>query len=132
MSHFKSEDPDYVLLTAKQDDMLVGFCLGIVCHTLYGDCSSFMVIEDFIVDKKYRRRGIGLALLKALVNRARELGAANVYLGTSPRLTAAICLYTGLGFRRVTQSPLNIEIVNRPSIVMQLTLSDYDKTGGFK
>jgi hypothetical protein len=24
-----SEDPDYVLLAAKQDDVLVGFCMGI-------------------------------------------------------------------------------------------------------
>ena len=48
------EDPNYVLLAAKQDDVLLGFCMGIVCQTLYGSCSPFMVIEDFVVDKEYR------------------------------------------------------------------------------
>ncbi|MFP4111323.1 MAG: GNAT family N-acetyltransferase [Desulfonatronovibrio sp.] len=60
------ESPDYALVAAKQNDIVVGFCKGIACQNLYGDCGFFMATEDLIVDKEHRRTGdIGAALMSA-------------------------------------------------------------------
>jgi GNAT superfamily N-acetyltransferase len=77
-----SDDPDYLLLAAKQDDVLVGFSMGIVCHTLYGDCRPFVVIEDFIVDREHRRKGIGTALMSAAERHAIRRSCTQLILVT--------------------------------------------------
>ena len=97
-----SEDPDYVLLAAKMDDMLVGFCMGIVCQTLYGDCSPFMVIEDFIVDKEYRRTGIGAALMSAAEQHAIRRGCSQVIFVTENDRKDAHCFYASQGYSPAT------------------------------
>lgn len=48
----------YVLLSAVEDDELIGSVMGIVCEELYGKCEPFMVVENMIVDKEHRRRGV--------------------------------------------------------------------------
>ncbi|MGH3432573.1 MAG: GNAT family N-acetyltransferase [Thermocrispum sp.] len=47
-----------------------------------------------------RGRGVGTALVEAVLARARGLGAARVVLCTLPGMTAAHGLYERLGFRR--------------------------------
>lgn len=39
---------------------------------MYGDCKSFLVLENMIVDKEYRHRGIGTALISEIERRAAE------------------------------------------------------------
>jgi ribosomal protein S18 acetylase RimI-like enzyme len=53
------------------------------------------------VDPAARRRGIGDALVRAVLERARELGLPRVILSSQQRMTAAHRLYERLGFRRV-------------------------------
>jgi GNAT superfamily N-acetyltransferase len=93
-----SEDRDYVLLAAKQDDILVGFCMGIVCESLYGDCSPFMVIADFIVDKVHRRTGIGAALMSAAERHAMRRGCSQVIFVTENARNAAHSFYAAQGY----------------------------------
>ena len=56
------------------------------------------VIEDLVVDETYRGRGIGEALLRYLLNLAREQGAPGVSLTSNPRREAANRLYVRAGF----------------------------------
>jgi ribosomal protein S18 acetylase RimI-like enzyme len=56
------------------------------------------VIEDLVVDETYRGRGIGEALLRYLLNLAREQGAPGVSLTSNPRREAAKRLYVRAGF----------------------------------
>ena len=42
-------NPDYLLLGAKRDGLLVGSLLAILCHDVVGDCRPFMVLENVIV-----------------------------------------------------------------------------------
>jgi ribosomal protein S18 acetylase RimI-like enzyme len=55
-------------------------------------------IEDVVVDETARGRGVGDALTRAMVDRARELGAATVDLTSRPRRDAANRLYQRAGF----------------------------------
>ena len=40
---------DYLLLSAVEENKLVGSVMGIVCEELYGDCRPFLLVEDLIV-----------------------------------------------------------------------------------
>jgi ribosomal protein S18 acetylase RimI-like enzyme len=53
-----------------------------------------------------RRRGIGDALMAAAIERARSMGARELYLRTSPALADAIRLYRRAGFKRIARDPL--------------------------
>lgn len=56
-------------------------------------------IEDVVVDADCRGRGIGEALNRAAVDRARVLGARTVDLTSRPKREAANRLYQRLGFQ---------------------------------
>lgn len=58
------------------------------------------IVEDVVVDEKFRRLGIAEALLKKAIETARQAGAGNVSLSSNPRRQEAIALYQKLGFTR--------------------------------
>lgn len=57
------DNPNYIFLCAIIDETMVGSIMGIICEELYGKCKPFLIIEDLVVDKKYRNMGIGRALM---------------------------------------------------------------------
>ncbi|MDX9800300.1 MAG: GNAT family N-acetyltransferase [Spirochaetia bacterium] len=59
-------NPNYIILSAVIDEKIVGSIYGVICEELYGLCRPYLVMEDLIVDKNLRRKGIGKALLKNL------------------------------------------------------------------
>jgi GNAT superfamily N-acetyltransferase len=93
-----SRDKDYVLLAARQKDVLVGFCMVVVCQSLYGDCSPFMVVEDFIVDEQCRRTGIGTALMSSAEQYAIGRGCSQVILVTENDREDAHRFYESQGY----------------------------------
>jgi ribosomal protein S18 acetylase RimI-like enzyme len=56
------------------------------------------IIEDVVVDQRWRGRGIGRALVANLLGLAREKGAPGVSLTSNPGRTAANQLYVRMGF----------------------------------
>ena len=92
------ERKDYIFLSAIKDNKLVGSALGIICEDLYGDCNSFMVVEDVIVDKKYRRIGIGTNLMKELEKIALKNSCNYIILITDTKRIIAQKFYTSLGY----------------------------------
>ncbi len=56
-------------------------------------------IEDVVVDKNWRGRGIGKTLIERLLKKARELGMHHVDLTSNPQRTEANQLYPALGFK---------------------------------
>ena len=83
---------------AEVDGKVVGY-LG--AHNVFGDVS----VTNIAVDPAYRRRGIALTLLKALLTSAREEGASRVLLEVRVSNDAAIGLYEKAGFRRLCVRP---------------------------
>ena len=57
-------------------------------------------IEDVVVDESVRGRGVGEALNRAAMDRAREVGATTVDLTSRPSREAANRLYRRLGFEQ--------------------------------
>jgi ribosomal protein S18 acetylase RimI-like enzyme len=55
-------------------------------------------IEDVVVDGEYRRKGIGTALIREALERARDAGARTVDLTSRPSREAANRLYQQIGF----------------------------------
>lgn len=55
-------------------------------------------IEDVITDEAARGRGVGEALTRAMIDRARELGCTTVDLTSRPSREAANRLYQRIGF----------------------------------
>lgn len=59
-------NPNYVVLTAKEDNLVVGSVMGIICLDLVRQCKPFMVIENVIVKSAWRGRGIGVKLMEEI------------------------------------------------------------------
>ncbi|HEU5470149.1 MAG TPA: GNAT family N-acetyltransferase [Actinophytocola sp.] len=53
------------------------------------------------VDPRARGRGVGTALIRGVLDRARELGLVRVVLCSQKRMTGLHRIYTDLGFRRL-------------------------------
>ncbi|SPF34525.1 GCN5 family acetyltransferase [Candidatus Desulfosporosinus infrequens] len=67
-------NPNYIVLTAKVDTLVVGSVMGIICLDLVSKCKPFMVIENVIVKSDCRGRGIGVKLMEEIeaIGRKRE------------------------------------------------------------
>jgi len=71
--------------------------VGVVgCIFKHGTC----YLTHMVVDPKYRRQGIGQALVDKVIETAREHHTNKVWLNTVPFLEEAISLYEKNGFKR--------------------------------
>jgi ribosomal protein S18 acetylase RimI-like enzyme len=95
-------NPHYIFLAAKQDHQLVGSAMGIICEELYGECNPFMVIEDVIVDKHKKRKGIGSQLMRELERIAAEQGCSYIIFVTECEREEAHRFYESLGYKSGT------------------------------
>jgi ribosomal protein S18 acetylase RimI-like enzyme len=100
-------------LIASQSLMLVardperdGPIAGILCLTIYRVPTGLRsIIEDMVVDRNARRKGIGEALVRHAIELAREAGAGNVSLSSNPQREAANQLYQSMGFQLRQTNP---------------------------
>ena len=67
-------------------------------------------IEDVVVDEAARGRGVGEALNRAAIDRAREAGATTVDLTSRPSREAANRLYRRLGFQERTTNVYRLDL----------------------
>ena len=88
-----------ILLVARNPS-LHGAIVGAACLTVYHVPTGIRsIIEDVIVDESARGQGIGEALVRQLLDIARERGAKGVGLTSNPKRKAANRLYQRIGFR---------------------------------
>jgi len=93
------------LLLAVDDD---GAVLGTLTFVLYRVSSGLKGrIEDVIVDRSARGRGVGEALVQDAMRRANEAGVLMLELTSMPYREAANRLYRRLGFVR---RPTNVYV----------------------
>lgn len=76
--------------------------VGMVMLELQGDgvCEAL----KFGVKEKYRERGIGTALMEAVIQAARDAGQKTIVITSNHKLKAALRIYEKLGFEYVTYS----------------------------
>ncbi len=90
------DSPGVILLMARDEGRLVG-SLSLVVFRIPTGVRS--IIEDVIVDQNLRGKGIGEALTRAAIDRAREMGVKTVDLTSRPSREAANRLYQRVGFQ---------------------------------
>ncbi|GAA1492093.1 GNAT family N-acetyltransferase [Curtobacterium herbarum] len=88
-------EPGGVVLVARMGNEVVG-CVGLAPH----GTDEFELVK-MAVDPDHQGHGTGRALIHAVIDRARELGARRVLLETNSSLTSAIHLYETTGFRHL-------------------------------
>lgn len=93
------DNKDYLILSAIENNRLVGSIMGIICYELYGECKPFMVIENFIVDPEYRRKGIGRSLFLEIEKYGTKNKCYQIILVTANNRQDAINFYIKMGFK---------------------------------
>ncbi|KJS11163.1 MAG: acetyltransferase [Peptococcaceae bacterium BRH_c8a] len=88
----------HVFLSAIKKDRLVGSVMGVICEELYGDCKPFMVLENMIVDKRYRNKGVGRALITELERIAAEKNCTQIIFVTETNRNDACKFYESAGY----------------------------------
>lgn len=96
--HTIQNNPQYHLLGAYVDDVLVGSVMGIVCHDLVGSCRPFMVVENVVVSDMHQGMGIGKMLMGDIERIARERECTYIMLVSSDFRQQAHRFYASLGY----------------------------------
>jgi GNAT superfamily N-acetyltransferase len=91
-------DDNYYLLGAQSEGRLVASLAGIVCHDLFGKCMPYMIVENVIVAKDMRQKGIGTSLLMEIERIAQERGCRYIMLVSSAKRKKARDFYHRLGY----------------------------------
>ena len=88
-------EPGHHLIVALADAQIVGQCAAVVHH--HPDKPTELVVADVGTALGYRRRGIARAMIAAMIDWARELGCAEIWVGTEPDNGPALHLYSSFG-----------------------------------
>lgn len=91
-------NPQQLFLAARFGDTLVGTAMGVVCRMLYGGRRSFMVVEDVVVDERWRHQGIGRRLMCALEQEASKQSCSYIMLVTDSFRADSLRFYRSLGY----------------------------------
>ena len=88
-------DPRHHLVVAIDEDTVVGFASAV--HYVHPDKAPQLWINEVGVAPAYQRRGIGRALLAAILERGRSLGCTEAWVLTEEDNTPARGLSQALG-----------------------------------
>jgi len=89
--------PGTVLMSVRQSGRLIGM-LTLVTFAIPTGIRA--IIEDVVVDERYRGQGVAQALTREALVRAAAAGARTVDLTSRPSREAANRLYQKLGFQK--------------------------------
>lgn len=91
------EHPALLILVAEEGGAVIGFLSATVRPNLYHGADAGHV-DELVVERSIRARGVGTALLQEFLERMRARGAAEVSIGVLPENEGAARLYRRLGF----------------------------------
>ncbi|MBN1005683.1 GNAT family N-acetyltransferase [Amphritea pacifica] len=106
----------YIWFARHQADNQVVGCVALARHD-----NERYEISKMGVDDSWQTIGVGRRLLMTALDKARELGASEVFLESSSKLERALQLYRNLGFREIPH-PEGQSYYDRADIYMTLTL----------
>ncbi len=91
--------PGHELLVAEEQGEVVGTLVLLVVPNLSHDALPWAVMENMVVDKRYRRQGVGRLLMDYAIARAKEAGCYKIQLSSDNRREEAHRFYSSLGFK---------------------------------
>jgi putative acetyltransferase len=109
-------DPGGDVLIVRDGDEIVG------CAAVAPAPDGSFELSKRAVTPAARGRGIGRRLIGAAIDRARELGAARLFLGSSTKLPNAVHLYEAFGFTHVPAERIALAPYARADVFMELVL----------
>lgn len=92
------KNSSHILVSAVENNKLIGSVMGVICQELYGNCEPFLVLENMIVDKAYRNQGVGKALISELEEIATKRNCTQVILVTESNRIDACGFYESVGY----------------------------------
>lgn len=110
------------IIVAELNGEVVGTGAILPPHHHPADDRKWLEIVKMSARKNIRGKGIGRAILEALIKQAREMQANAIWLETNSDLTAAIGLYEKCGFQHLTQVELWPTPYARCNVQMMLQL----------
>jgi GNAT superfamily N-acetyltransferase len=94
--------PRGIFLVARHESHLVG---GVGLRPIAEPELRFAEVKRLWVRPDLRREGIGLALMREIESRARDLGYSTLYLETGPAQPEALALYRTNGWIEIDRYP---------------------------
>jgi GNAT superfamily N-acetyltransferase len=104
LEHYRKafgEISDYTgqeLLVAEEAGEVIGSLVLIIVPNLSHGAKPWAIIENVIVDERYRRRGVGRLLMEYAVNRAREADCCRIGLMSNVVREESHQFYRDMGF----------------------------------
>lgn len=89
-------------LVARRDGSVIGMLTLVRSYSTWA-ASPYATVDDFIVAPAERKSGVGLALMRAAVARAKELGYARLELNVEEDNERARRFYEEFGFAKQTR-----------------------------
>ena len=93
-TRFLSESTSHLCI-AYEGDEPAGFVSGV--ETTHPDKGTELFLYELAVDERFRRRGIGTTLVRALTERARDRGCYGMWVLTDRDNVAALATYRRAG-----------------------------------
>jgi aminoglycoside 6'-N-acetyltransferase I len=97
-------DPRHHLAVAIDDGRIVGFASGV--HYVHPDKAPQMFINEVAIAPTHQGRGIGKAVLHALIERARDLNCSEAWVLTCRENIPAMRMYASVGGREEPNTPV--------------------------
>lgn len=92
-------NPHYILLGAyNQTNQLTGTIMGLLCYDMAMECQPIMFMENMVVDKNYRKKGIGKQLLNKLEEMSKERNCVFIQYCSSIFRKEAHQFYESMGY----------------------------------
>jgi N-acetylglutamate synthase-like GNAT family acetyltransferase len=90
--------PGHWLLVADEDGLVIGTVLLQIVPHLSHNAHPWGIVENMVVDSRYRRRGIGWILIDRIKEICREAGCYKIQLLSHKKRLEAHRFYHSLGF----------------------------------
>ena len=90
--------PGHELLVVEYQDEVAGTVVLIVPNLSHG-ALPWALVENLVIDTRYRRRGLGRLLMDYAVARAKEAQCYKIVLSSDKRRPEAHRFYRSLGFK---------------------------------
>ena len=96
------KDPEQKIIVAESEGMICGFAVLHHIHkqeTLFMQKRDFMDIDEFCMDKKYRRQGIASEMIAFIKTYTKEQGINRMELNMWEFNEDALAFYEAVGFK---------------------------------
>lgn len=93
-------DPNQEILVAEVYGEAAGTLVLAILPNLAHGGAPYAVVENVVVDEEYRGEGVGKALVREAMRRAKRAGAYKLALCSNAGLTEAHEFYRALGFEQ--------------------------------